>query len=267
MGWLTQLSQLYLDLNQLTGTIPTEIGWLTQLSDLGLSNNQLSGTIPSTFGNLGRLSYLGLHDNKLTGIIPSTLGNMMQLTYLILFNNTNLTGTIPSSLCSIYGITINIDCPNFSCTCCTNGTTYSSCNSTWTNWHYVRSQNIKMCCSNVYRLLKMGETGFIDQYYILWLSTRLVQSECSVSIQRNRKISHSLIYLISNFTWVLFCGIYSTSIHLSSWMTTKPSHWNCTHRTIHLCNKVETLKYNSTSTQYYRYQSFIMLVRGSLCHM
>ena len=35
-----------------------------------------------------------------------------------------MTGTIPSSLCSIYGITINIDCPNFSCTCCTNGTPY-----------------------------------------------------------------------------------------------------------------------------------------------
>ena len=135
-----------------------------------MSNNQLSGTIPSTFGNLSRLSYLGLNDNKLTGIIPSTLGNMMQLTYLILFYNTNLTGTIPSLLCSIYGITINIDCPNISCTCCTDGTTYNSCNSTWTNRHNVRFQNIKMCCSMVYCLLHMVlsiNTTFFDFLLVL----------------------------------------------------------------------------------------------------
>ena len=46
---------LYLDDNQLSGPIPSEIGLLTSLTDLNLYFNQLSGPIPSEIQDLSQL--------------------------------------------------------------------------------------------------------------------------------------------------------------------------------------------------------------------
>eukprot|EP00240_Pyramimonas_obovata_P005657 CAMPEP_0118924418 /NCGR_PEP_ID=MMETSP1169-20130426/2565_1 /TAXON_ID=36882 /ORGANISM="Pyramimonas obovata, Strain CCMP722" /LENGTH=336 /DNA_ID=CAMNT_0006865531 /DNA_START=248 /DNA_END=1255 /DNA_ORIENTATION=- len=52
----------------LTGTIPTEVGLLTNLVDIVLSNNQLTGTMPVDFmQNVGILRELDVSDNRLTG--------------------------------------------------------------------------------------------------------------------------------------------------------------------------------------------------------
>ena len=67
---MTNLLGLYLNDNQLTGSIPPEIGNLTNLVHLSLSNNQLTGSIPSEIGNLTNLYYLDLRNNQLSGIIP-----------------------------------------------------------------------------------------------------------------------------------------------------------------------------------------------------
>jgi Leucine-rich repeat (LRR) protein len=48
----SQLVELWLDDNHLTGTIPSEIGALTNLASLSVSNNALTGTIPTTIANL-----------------------------------------------------------------------------------------------------------------------------------------------------------------------------------------------------------------------
>jgi len=46
------ITSLFLQSNQLSGTIPSELGQLTQLTGLILQSNQLSGTIPSELGQL-----------------------------------------------------------------------------------------------------------------------------------------------------------------------------------------------------------------------
>ena len=91
------VTELDLDDNQLTGTLPAELGNLSNLEYLGLYDNQLTGSIPSTLGNLSYLGFLDLRYNQLTGSIPSTLGNLSYLVGLDLGHN-QLTGSIPTSL-------------------------------------------------------------------------------------------------------------------------------------------------------------------------
>jgi len=47
-----------LDSNKFEGTIPEEIGQLTALTQLALENNALTGTIPGSFSSLNVLSSL-----------------------------------------------------------------------------------------------------------------------------------------------------------------------------------------------------------------
>ena len=72
---MSNLTQLILGSNQLTGSIPPEIGNLTNLEVLWLSDNQLTGSIPPEIGNLTNLIGLRLNDNQLTGIIPDEICN------------------------------------------------------------------------------------------------------------------------------------------------------------------------------------------------
>jgi hypothetical protein len=90
-------TELNLQYNQLTGSIPPEIGNLTNLTDLRLSWNELTGSIPSEIGNLTNLTILMLHFNQLTGSIPSEIGNLTNLWYLN-FSQNQLTGSIPSEI-------------------------------------------------------------------------------------------------------------------------------------------------------------------------
>jgi hypothetical protein len=70
IGHLTALQQLYLNNNQLSGSILSEIGHVTALQQLYLSNIQLSGSIPSEIGHLTALQQLYLNNNQLSESIP-----------------------------------------------------------------------------------------------------------------------------------------------------------------------------------------------------
>ncbi|KAI3853512.1 hypothetical protein MKX03_017243 [Papaver bracteatum] len=94
---LVGLTNLYLDENLLTGSIPPGIGSLRNLGRLNFRKNKFSGSIPSSFGNLSRLNYLVLDNNHLTGLIPSSLGNCKSLAMLDLHKN-KLSGSIPKQV-------------------------------------------------------------------------------------------------------------------------------------------------------------------------
>ena len=92
-----RVTELSLEINQLSGEIPAELGNLVNLELLSLSVNQLSGEIPAALGNLSNLEFLILAENRLSGEIPAALGNLSNLEFLILAEN-RLSGEIPAAL-------------------------------------------------------------------------------------------------------------------------------------------------------------------------
>ncbi|WJX19990.1 non-specific serine/threonine protein kinase [Trifolium repens] len=126
----TQISQLAMSGNLISGKIPTELGSLVNLillaiegtlltdvipesfskfqkmQQLFLKMNKLSGEIPaSIFGNLSQLSLLDLSYNSLIGKIPSTIGNCKKLQGVD-FSMNNLSGAIPTQLLGLPSLSI-----------------------------------------------------------------------------------------------------------------------------------------------------------------
>ncbi|XP_058217300.1 probable LRR receptor-like serine/threonine-protein kinase At3g47570 [Rhododendron vialii] len=93
----TGFLQLWVDLNEIGGSIPTCIGTLISLGSFDLSNNHFQGKIPSDIGKLQKLYSLSLSDNNFSGEIPVSLENITSLAMLQLAAN-NFHGSIPSSL-------------------------------------------------------------------------------------------------------------------------------------------------------------------------
>lgn len=115
------VTELDLDNNLLTGSLPAEIGDLTELIDLALFSNNISGVLPGQIGNLHNLKYITLQANFLTGGIPYQIGYLSNLEHIdlamnaldgtidprlgdltklrnILLDNNQLTGSIPATL-------------------------------------------------------------------------------------------------------------------------------------------------------------------------
>ncbi|KAL1348313.1 hypothetical protein HN51_024313 [Arachis hypogaea] len=92
---LINLEALGLDQNSLEGTIPYSIGKLKNLVKLALAGNKLFGNIPLVIGNLTMLSEIDLGSNKFEGFIPFTLGNCTKMEIFYAPNN-NLSGNIPN---------------------------------------------------------------------------------------------------------------------------------------------------------------------------
>ena len=98
-----RVTELSLEINQLSGEIPAELGNLVNLELLSLSVNQLSGEIPAELGSLANLAWLSLGDNQLSGEIPAELGSLSNLEFLILAEN-RLSGEIPAELGNLAGL-------------------------------------------------------------------------------------------------------------------------------------------------------------------
>ncbi|KVH89453.1 Leucine-rich repeat-containing protein [Cynara cardunculus var. scolymus] len=80
--------------NYLQGTIPPEWG-LTQLQDISLLGNRLTGEIPPELGNITTLTKLILSSNRLTGRLPTALGQLGNLTNLRISDITGPTQGFP----------------------------------------------------------------------------------------------------------------------------------------------------------------------------
>ena len=93
---LKTIRTLWIGGNNLGGSIISEIGQLTTLVDLSLESNfreDAAGkrgfmtSLPASLGQLTRLEVLDLSDNALSGTIPPQLGDLISLRSLDLSNN------------------------------------------------------------------------------------------------------------------------------------------------------------------------------------
>jgi Leucine-rich repeat (LRR) protein len=119
-----QLSTFSMAFNPLlTGTIPTKFGQLLPLTLklLYMNNCSITGILPTQLGNLVALTDFDVSGTQLSGTIPSEFGQLLQLTSLRAFA-TSVTGSIPKSVCQAFsqknantGIVVN--CTQVKCDC------------------------------------------------------------------------------------------------------------------------------------------------------
>ncbi len=81
----TELQELDVSNNKLTGAIQAEIRHLKNLKILRAGNNEMTG-VPAEIGQLQKLEILDLSNNLLTGL-PQELGNLKNLKILNLSGN------------------------------------------------------------------------------------------------------------------------------------------------------------------------------------
>lgn len=82
---MTDIEDLDLSHNKLTGALPAEIRHLQNLKILNASYNLMTG-VPAEIGQLKHLEILDLSHNQITGL-PNELGNLKQLKILNLTGN------------------------------------------------------------------------------------------------------------------------------------------------------------------------------------
>jgi len=124
---LSNIDTLYLEGNDIIGSLPSDLGELTSLTFLDLSYNNFENSIPSEFGSLSSLVLLDLSYNQLTGNLPTEIGNMSFLMILSIQSN-DLEGRISMDgpICQLTNfqggnlMTLNSDCSPYSviCDCC-----------------------------------------------------------------------------------------------------------------------------------------------------
>ncbi|CAB9498764.1 Leucine Rich Repeat [Seminavis robusta] len=95
---LTKLETLSMGWNQLGGTISSHIGQLRALEGLTLSQLLLTGTLPTEVGMLSNLRFFSLHANQLQGDLPTQIWQLTNLVDLILSSNSELKGTLPTDI-------------------------------------------------------------------------------------------------------------------------------------------------------------------------
>ncbi|KAM3705096.1 hypothetical protein ACJW31_03G054500 [Castanea mollissima] len=86
IGNLSNLVTLYLEDNELVGSIPTTDG-IMRLQRLHLQDNRLQGLIPNDICQLNNLDELFLNHNELFGTIPTCWGGLSKLQKLYLDSN------------------------------------------------------------------------------------------------------------------------------------------------------------------------------------
>ncbi|KAG7366893.1 RHS repeat-associated core domain containing protein [Nitzschia inconspicua] len=105
LGKLSNLRRLQLTGNALTGSLPESLDSLSSLRNLSVRNNKLIGQLPPELGTLTLLRNLDLSRNSIIGSIPQSYGNLVALESLYLFEN-KLTGTIPTTFNELSQLTI-----------------------------------------------------------------------------------------------------------------------------------------------------------------
>lgn len=105
---LNNLVKLILEQNDLTGNIPEDIENLSSIELINLSYNELDDTLPDKFDALTNLKYLQLNNNKFSGLIPPSLGSCSLLEYLDLSSQEYIEGEIPPELLNLSNLEVLI---------------------------------------------------------------------------------------------------------------------------------------------------------------
>ena len=95
-----RVRRLFLNHNNITGSIPAAIGLLDSLVTLDFDHNSLTGAIPPAIARLQRLERLYLGYNNLSGPLPPEMSNMTGLRYLEV-HNTGVTGPVPDDFVNL----------------------------------------------------------------------------------------------------------------------------------------------------------------------
>ncbi|WOH05871.1 hypothetical protein DCAR_0625294 [Daucus carota subsp. sativus] len=103
-GNITTLQQLVLEYNQLSGPIPPELGSLPAIKRILLSSNNFTGELPVTLAKLTTLKDFRAVDNRLTGKIPEFIQNWTNIEKLLI-QGSNLNGPIPSGIARLTKLT------------------------------------------------------------------------------------------------------------------------------------------------------------------
>jgi Leucine-rich repeat (LRR) protein len=102
---------LYVNDNHLTSSLPTSLGNLIHLSDFNPSNNVITGTIPSSYSQLQNLSSLQITVTSIGGTFPEVLLSLSSLRTFSLASN-EFHGPLPSNIdqfSSLWYFYININ--------------------------------------------------------------------------------------------------------------------------------------------------------------
>jgi Leucine-rich repeat (LRR) protein len=105
IAYLSLLTELFLEGNELIHSIPSEIASITGLTNLSLSHNKLTGQMPSELGGLSALVYLDLVGNFLEGTIPIQFYQFASIQQLYLGSNL-LEGSLLSSIGNLTSLTV-----------------------------------------------------------------------------------------------------------------------------------------------------------------
>ncbi|XP_027359027.1 receptor-like protein EIX2 [Abrus precatorius] len=108
---MPNLRSLILESNHISGSIPISL-CQTIIGYLDLSKNNLSGEILNCWNH--NLFHLNLANNQINGSLPENIGHIMpQMTNLLLGNNL-VTGSIPTSLCQMELVNLDLSKNNLS---------------------------------------------------------------------------------------------------------------------------------------------------------
>ena len=174
-----EVTRLFLDSNNVSRSLPTELGMLTALTKrfaMGAngytSTNKISGTLPSQLGKwtaFGYYFYVGgqyltgsiptefgemtlfTHDfvvwqNDLTSTIPSELGKMTGMTHGLYLNGNSMTGSVPSELGALTDITTRFYL-NGNSFCSDIPTEVAALSSQVSNWDITTGNSLGTDCS------------------------------------------------------------------------------------------------------------------------
>jgi len=95
---LANLEAIDLYDNNLSGELPTEFSNLNELTGLYLSMNQFEGPIPNEWAQMGKIQQIWLNSNKLTGVLPTTFSNTLEEIDL---RNNQIGGPLPVGYASM----------------------------------------------------------------------------------------------------------------------------------------------------------------------